>query len=790
MTNQPAHVPNGNEPLAISEWLVRALFFALLVTLTFTAPSLPANDLDSSWRMALGRFFLDGLQVGRDVVFTYGPLGYQSGKTYFGELMPSMLLWQFGEAVTFSILIFRQGYRLAGYYRIIFFGFFVVLGVTYTDALHQMMVALAGFELLRRAGTNWKTGPILLGGLLAVLSLVKFTDLVLSSAFVLGVAGFDFWHRRPAAAFRLLAAYFGVFLGGWILCGQDPFNLPAYLYNSWEISQGYSDSMGLPAPTESLRLGLVVLGLFILYALIFLFTARDRARARVATFLLGAYTYLNWKHGFVRADGHMIGFFYCVFMPASAFPVLLGDSDRLRWLQRPILVLILVLSVFGMNTALPGLIRARLGGVSEKIFTNADYALHPAHFLQNYTSHLETQRAENSLPNIRAIVKNSTIDVLGYEQAVALFNDLNYAPRPVFQSYITFRPHLARLNFDYYASDRAPEFVLLKLQTIDYRLPVFDDSEVLRLLVYRYKYVTTELGFQLWQRKPGAFDPAAIAPHLLRSATVPVGQPLLAEDLANRPLWANVDLQPSLLGRLRAFFYKSPIVTLRIQDTKGISTDYRMPVSQGRTGFIINPVVEDIVGYMRFAGGPPERRLRALTVAVSPQDRDCFAAEATITLSELPPSDAGKEFFLQVDKLFFHMFKSFPVSYQAQTSLSEGTIDRRPVMVLHAPSSMQFELPVGARDFIGAYGFMPGAYSNGRQTDGAIFSILWVLGNEEHVLHEQMLDPVNVVGHRDLQNFRVKLPNRSGGHLVLRIDPGPKRNLSWDWTAWTELEFK
>ena len=66
--------------------LDRGLLFLLLTTVIFSFPNKPSFDLDASWRMALSQFFIDGLQFGRDVVFTYGPLGFVMGKTYSGNI--------------------------------------------------------------------------------------------------------------------------------------------------------------------------------------------------------------------------------------------------------------------------------------------------------------------------------------------------------------------------------------------------------------------------------------------------------------------------------------------------------------------------------------------------------------------------------------------------------------------------------------------------------------------------------------------------------------------------------
>jgi hypothetical protein len=528
--------------------------------------------------------------------------------------------------------------------------------------------------------------------------------------------------------------------------------------------------------------------LVLVYALVHLRAATDRARALATLLAFAAYTLLNWKHGFVRADGHMIGFFFAMLLPATAYPALLDDGPGCRRIQHLVLTSLVLCSLLGIGVAIPGLMRGILSNTQERLSNTLTKLSDPAALLASYQAVLASEQAYYDMPMTRKIVGQASLDVIGYEQAIAIYNGFNYRPRPVLQSYSAYRPHLSHLNYAHYAGKRAPEYVLLKLHTIDRRLVTCDDAEVLSLLVHRYEFVHAEKGFQLWRRKPGPFSTASIAPQPLKTSTLLIGQPFLAEEFSDRPLWVSIDVRPSLLGRLRGFLYKLPIVILRIENTQGMNTEYRLPLPLGRTGFIINPVVEDIMSYMQFSGGKPDRLLRSLKIEIAAEDRPYFADDYTVTLSALPPSTAGREYFRQVDKQLFQMFDVVPTTYEAKAPLSEGTIDGRKVMVFHAPSEITLNVPRGCTECSGAFGFLEGAYTNGNTTDGAIFYVTWVLGTEEIILLEHPLDPLHKMADRGLHYFKVPLPaGRDGGYLRLSISPGPKGNFSWDWTAWTAL---
>jgi hypothetical protein len=307
-------------PPQVARLLGWSVVFTLLVIVCFTFPLMPSYELDPSWRMALGYFFEEGMQFGSDVVFTYGPLGFIMGKTFSGLQFWSLIAGQLTLAVISAVVILRQGLR--------------IFGITYEDALHMVVIGILGFELLRLKDSPRYPYIVLIGAVLALYSQIKFTDLLLASYIILLVTAYGLWGKKWRAVAFLCGSYLIAYLGIWIGSGQNVLNLPAYLRGSWEISQGYQWAMGSPSPEIPLLMGLTVLGILIVYAIAHVLLHSNKPRAVANTLLLGAFIYLNWKHGFVRADGHMIGFFYCALLPLTTYPYLLDDSLRFEDIHR------------------------------------------------------------------------------------------------------------------------------------------------------------------------------------------------------------------------------------------------------------------------------------------------------------------------------------------------------------------------------------------------------------------------------------------------------------------------
>ena len=776
-----------------SQTLGWSAVYALLVISIFTLPLTPLVNLDASWRMALGYFYEHGMQFGRDVIFTYGPLGFIMSKTSSEVHFGSMLIGQLILALISAAVILRQGQRLQGNARFVFFGFFLLFGIRYEDALHMLTLAMLGFELLRMVDEQRKSMLLPIAVVFAGYAQIKFTDLLFATFIILVAASYNFLRKKRQDAAVLALSYAGAFLGLWISCGQSVLNLPAFFYGSWQISEGYQWAMGVPTDPQHLWPGLVVLSVVVGYAGLHLFLNPDKPRGVANVSLLGVFTYLNWKHGFVRPDGHMLGFYFCALLPVVAYPALLDDPLRFQRAHRWAFILALLFGLWSLENARPGVVKESLGIFQGKIWTNLESIIKWQATKGRYEQELAAARRGSELAQTRKLVGNASLDVLGFEQGVALFNDFNYRPRPSIQGYSTFTPALAQMNGDFFASEHAPEFVLMKLQTIDNRLPTMDDAQVLLLLAHRYKFIHSERNYQLWRRNPGPFDPETIAPRLIRSERLEINHPLVIEDLSQQqPLWLRVDLQPSLLGRIRSFLYKPPQVMLSLQDSKGNQHDYLMPLPLGRNGFIINPLIEDLVDYMQFAINRPQKRVNSITLKITPENEKYLARSASVEVSSLPPASSATEYFRRdasAMRKLFPVFDTFPVAYDAHAEVVKATIEGKPVALLHAPSQMIFDVPVGEKTVSGRFGFVEAAYTNGGWTNGARFVVYCSDGTNRIDLFQQFLNPVTVPADRGLHEFSVPMKGTAGMRLYLETEPGPFNDNSWDWTCWVDINI-
>jgi len=611
-----------------------AVLLWLLVVYVLPPPFVLAPGVDESWQAVLTQQFLRSWQLGSDIIFTYGPWGVLTAAR--GEL--AVYPWVLAGRLLIALAISTGIAQLAvswirnPWKRALWLS--VVIGLIDQATLVPLLL----FCLLFEAGPTqsdlrhkWIVGLLVVACALA--GNIRFLTLVLASSLAVVTLLEDMLRKRvPVVCLGLV----GFYLAFYAAAGQRLDSLWAYLSSSISLASGYSVSMSRGGPMRE-----VILGLLLCLATPAAYFAAASSKRQWARLLQGAwlaaYFLLCFKEAFVRQDrGHVwFGMVQMavpaawLLMPALArAPFFRDNALRVNVWRRPLsltfawmfffflmLESALFAAAFRSSVARPHMPSAlSAGGARAERYLNAAAAA----------------RLKYPLKPL-----NGTVDVFHWDAFRVLVNDLDYRPRPVFQSYAVVNEDLARRNADFLNSSRAPDFVLMNPTPIDRRYPSMEDNLAWLTLLASYEPAGIDDSF-LVLRKTMQTSPVQKLP--VASHVMTWGQWLAVPSQPGDVIWAEVDVSLRPRGHLLTVLFRPVPITMRVQTSQGRAS-YVFLRLLGPSGFILSPIVADSVAFASLYMGKdvrPELAVPVTAIALEQPGGDmAYGSDITVRLSRL-----------------------------------------------------------------------------------------------------------------------------------------------------------
>lgn len=578
---------------------VTVLFALAFFLLTLrTGARVTADDVDSSWTMVMAWAARSGVQWGKDLVFTHGPLGFlhpAAGVTpgsAWRFLAGQVLLGALGSGM--AAALFAQLDRRA---RTLLCAYLVVFHATlWADTLWIVLfgATACAVALQLEHQTRGRMLYVLFcafGAYAAVVSLIKLSLLPLAGATWAAILVMCLAARRLGEAATALIAFPASLLIVWWLCGQSVSNLPGFATGFLQISGGYSSAMSAGAPIPVEIGGAVVLAVLVASLVLWAWRQRRHAQGLALLACLSIALLLGWKAGFTRADAHTMTFF-----GVAAGISLLILAVPCRQSTRPstplhaaIAVLCIPLLISGAAGALryPDLLLS----APRQFLHSAQTLLSPAAWRNQMESSWQREAQRLALPTLQERIGTAPIDMFGNQQGVLLVNGMHYQPRPAFQSYFAYSPALIARNAAFYSGSAAPQFVLVSSQTVDNHLFAAEDPSALRVLLHRYAAVGSESGFVLLQRRQREAPPDPAIPQGAAWRTAELGAWV---DLPQQPGGTVLALnaRPSALGSMVSALVREPPWTIELEVDDGRRLRHRLVRGAARGGFLVSPLLE------------------------------------------------------------------------------------------------------------------------------------------------------------------------------------------------------
>ncbi len=611
----------------------------LLIWLTLISfPGPPRTSLEESWNETLIHAAAQHWQFGKDLVFTYGPLGYLTSPYHLGlEGAAVRIAWE-----TVGKLILAAGLVYAIRRKSVLTQLAFVSGSIWSSwifggTFYLVVIGILIVEvMLSRDEKLWVQLCFVVG--LAFLAQIKFTNLVLAG-FGIGVAvGYFGWIGRPRTAGSLAAAFLVALLLWWTVAGQDVMNFGPYLSASWKMASGYSASMGVDETMGVFLTGLTISIGWLIFVCQLACRKTERRNALAVAAFLAFNAFIWWKYGFTRADGHTNSLYLATILFSIVLPASLSKGTKLQWFW-----VFGLLSLLAFRNNEPALFPVSFKYSLTRLKGNLADLAHCTSFPQRWENQLGAAEMANLLPATNGIVGSNRIDLVSYDQGLLLLNRLNFTPRPVFQGYSVYLPALGRLNLDFYRSRSAPDFILWRQETIDSRFPTIDDAQLYPEIPRSYSVAGHEAGFILL-KKTAPVPSTPLDKVLIVKGRLKFHDSLRVPPSHGRPIWLQTGFRLSKLGIARAAFYKPPQLFMTVADTNGALSTWRILPDVAADGFVLSPLLLTTADFEAFiVGGVPKA---AATLSFSPAAGQDYLWEKTLRIGfyalAKPPAGSGR----------------------------------------------------------------------------------------------------------------------------------------------------
>ena len=771
------------------------LGFCLLTIMPWSISGYGFN-VDRSWAIALHVAFTKGFQFGKDFVYTYGPYGFLQIDIFYPDTYGYLMVLRLLIAVAVWAGLFKLvRYCVARRYGSVVFLIPVLLffpNMTAWMEYFQYIVVILPLVIYFYVSKRLSPALDLTIATLALASLIKHTYLLLGVFFVVLITIDELFKLKRIPQVVIL---YGVFVWlFWTKAGQELTNFPLYITNGLETVSGFSRAMGIAGNLDEILLYVLGSGLFLLLVGLVEWRSR-RWWGMLPTLGLAGVFFITFKAAFTRHDSHALQAFFNIMPLVLIFTAVLWSQIRQscwRWGKIKLtgtvfwsagLAILLVMSYTVLDRYLyfesGGYVSNALKSPGQKITSIIYQVTNRNNFKANIELNKQRVQKSNLLPPT-----SGTVDLYPNEVASIFAYNLPYQPRPVFQSFAAYTDKLARLNAEHLTSPDAADSILFDLNPIDGHLASFEDGLSWLELLTRYDITNIEGRYLLLQRspQPRQYD---LAP--LDRQTVAVGEWYEMPD-HSEPVWAKLDLEPNLWGKLAAVALRLPNLYLEIETADGMQVKYRAVGDLLDTGFLISPVLSNRWDFLALAGTDWQDRLATQQVTkfrIVDEKSNSWLYPHTYQVSLSQLQFPRQDF---TDVLGGQDWNKQLTPKALEGGLRKITFGDRYVWLAHAPARLSIELEGVEQSLSLKFGILEEGVEGALQQnagDGVEFRIISVNNGKEKVLFARQLQPISNPCDREVHQAKIDLDRVNTEKLILETLPG--QNNQWDWSYWSQL---
>jgi len=620
----------------IVPWIFVLMYLWIALAVIPLPPQILGTGLDSSWAYALNLAHVDNFVFGKDVVFTFGPLGYlfYPVPDLVAPLPAFGFIWAMYAYFLFGLLLI---WRALGHRLIILVSWIILSGaMLFTDLPFERLqlsflgVAIGIVALLVVEADAHSVYLVVAGVTAGLIPLFKASEgigacavyyALLSLLFLIGQD-----KRRALHKVRMLVLVPPLaFVLGFAIVERNVSSLWDFVTRTTHIVLGYSEAMGEAGPMYQAILA--IFGVVTLCVIVPLLA--ERPGALVLGLLPAALlSFFAFRNGMVRQDPHHVSLLHVKLAVAGLFLLVCSKTARDRLLLVTYVAGSFVLGVSLFVAAFPGQgalpeHRALLQDAAENLSANWHYSATWGRVGAQARKRLEKMRLDAA---ISGMVGAGTVDDVPNEIDIVAANGWRWCPRPVFQSYSAYMPELDELNARHLASPASADHIIMQWEAIDGRNPLLDDAAAWRALFDHYDVELARPDLLVLQRRDTARN---LAPSEASSVTAAWHRDISVPELDPAQfVMMRAEIDKTVWGSLRGILFRNSPIYLTANHVSGKQSRWRVTRANLVDGAFVGRLPENLGETLPYFGQPSD----------SPSDRVVSIRFETSGQAEFSPA--------------------------------------------------------------------------------------------------------------------------------------------------------
>ncbi|MDX2347070.1 MAG: hypothetical protein QNK11_09395 [Legionella sp.] len=575
----------GFKKTYFNAWMFLALLF-ITATCLFVPllPVMPTDGHDPSWVLGMNHALAQGLNFGRDIIFTFGP--YASIFTHaYHPTSDALMIWaSLYLAIFFAIATYLNFKESKWYVKILLL--ITLAGIiNSSDALLFFYPLLVGAYLFKSNTITIRSNLLLIALFLpfGLLPLIKGSLLVPCLGIIILSTLLLLLNKHWISAALTCITPIISALVFWMVSGQPLNALPAYFISMQPIIDGYTEAMSVRGG-HIREIFLYLIATIVLLSAIIQDIKINFLKKVILFFMFLLILFVAFKAGFVRHDAHALHAAAMLLLTGLLITTVCNNNRHTFFavLIAMTLGLAIVSSYQPINIIH---IRNKLVFTYQSSWDALKFRIKNQEKLTHeFNNKIAMLHKKVDFPKF-----DGTTDIYSYDQSYLISSKNTWNPRPVFQSYSVYTPELIKQNKAHLLKNNAPDHLIFKVQPIDNRIPSLEDGASWPVIISHYEPINFKNNYLFLKKRATRSN---YSESLLSKKTVRFNQVVVLPE-SNQPIFVKLKIEQSRLGKIVDILFKTTPLEIVVNLKNGSTRKYRIISGMTETGFLLSPIVEN-----------------------------------------------------------------------------------------------------------------------------------------------------------------------------------------------------